>query len=118
MERQDGANAPVGARIGAGNGVGAGVGVGVSVIQNAQRTLMDYAQPSLLGIESCIKRPTIESTTFELKHSYVTMIQNSIQFHGLLNEDPNLHIVNFLEICDMCLRCCYKAKAIPIHFKG
>ena len=47
MERQNGANAPVGARIGAGNGVGVGVGVGLGVgavaIQNALRTLMDYA---------------------------------------------------------------------------
>ena len=29
------------------------------------------------------------------------MIQNSIQFHGLPSEDPNLHIAYFLEICDM-----------------
>ena len=29
------------------------------------------------------------------------MIQNSIQFYGLSNEDPNFHVVNFLEICDM-----------------
>ena len=29
------------------------------------------------------------------------MIQNSIQFHGLANEDPNLHIAYFLDICDM-----------------
>ena len=29
------------------------------------------------------------------------MIQNSIQFHGLSIEDPNLYIANFLEICDM-----------------
>ena len=101
MERQERANVPAGARIGAENGVGAVIGVGVGAIQNAPRTLMDYAQPSLLGTESCIRRPAIESTTFELKHSYVTMIQNSIQFHGLLSEDPNLHIVNFLEICDM-----------------
>ena len=26
------------------------------------------------------------------------MIQNSVQFHGLSNEDPNLHIANFLKI--------------------
>ena len=29
------------------------------------------------------------------------MIQNSIQFHRLPNEDPNLHIAYFLDICDM-----------------
>ena len=101
MERQEGVIAPAGAEIGARNGIGIGVGVGAGVIQNAPRTLMDYAQPSLLGTESCIRRPAIESTTFELKPSYVTMIQNSVQFHGLPSEDPNLHIANFLEMCDM-----------------
>ena len=28
------------------------------------------------------------------------MIQSSIQFRGLANDDPNLNIANFLEICD------------------
>ena len=28
------------------------------------------------------------------------MIQSSVQFYGLANEDPNAHIANFLEICD------------------
>ena len=101
MERQEGVVAPASTGIGAGNGVGAGVGVGAGAIQNAPRTLMDYVQPSLLETESCIRRPTIESTTFELKPSYVTIIQNSVQIHGLLSEDPNLHIANFLEMCDM-----------------
>ena len=29
------------------------------------------------------------------------MIQNSVQFHGLPNKDPNLHIAYFLDIYDM-----------------
>ena len=29
------------------------------------------------------------------------MIKNSIQFHGLPSEDPNLHIAYFFDICDM-----------------
>ena len=28
------------------------------------------------------------------------MLQNSATFHGLADEDPHLHITNFLEICD------------------
>ena len=28
------------------------------------------------------------------------MIQSSVQFGGLANDDLNLHIANFLEICD------------------
>ena len=74
MEKQDGANAPSGSGIGAGNGVDASVGVGAGAIQNAPRTLTDYAQPSLSRTESCIRRPAIEFTAFELKPSYVTMI--------------------------------------------
>ena len=61
---------------------------------------MDYAQPSLIGT-ACIKRPSVQANNFELKMSYVQMICNSIQFHGVPSEDPNLHIANFLKICDM-----------------
>ena len=28
------------------------------------------------------------------------MLQSSVQFYGLSNEDPNVHIANFLEIYD------------------
>ena len=74
MEIQEGANVPTGAGIGAGNGAGVGMGVRAGAIQNAPRTLMDYAQPSLSGTESCIIRPAIESFVFKLKPSYVTEI--------------------------------------------
>ena len=37
------------------------------------------------------------------------MIQNSIQFHRLLSEDPNLlHIAYFFDICDM-----FKVNDVP-----
>ena len=36
------------------------------------------------------------------------MIQNSVQFHGLPTEDPNLYIAYFLEICDM-----FKVDGVP-----
>ena len=28
------------------------------------------------------------------------MVQQTVQFGGLSQEDPNVHIANFLEICD------------------
>ena len=67
---------------------------------------MEYAQPSIEGTASCIRKPEVHANQFELKPSYINMIQNSVQFHGLPSEDPNLHIandmrLNFLEICDM-----------------
>ena len=47
------------------------------------------------------RKPPIQANNFELKPSYVNMIQNSVQFHGLPREDLNLHIAYFLDICDM-----------------
>ena len=62
---------------------------------------MEYAHPSIDGTASCIRKPAVQANNFELKPSYVNMIQNSVQFHGLPSENPNLHIAYFLEICDM-----------------
>ena len=82
-------------------GVGNGTAVGVARVENPRRTLMEYAQPSIDGTTSCIRKPAVQANNFELKPSYVNMIQNSVQFHGLPNEDPNLHIAYFLDIYDM-----------------
>ncbi|KAL5571571.1 hypothetical protein UlMin_021168 [Ulmus minor] len=62
------------------------------------RALKDYSIPNV-GISS-IQRPPIEANNFEIKPAIIQMIQNSVQFGGLPNDDPNLHIANFLEICD------------------
>ena len=66
--------------------------------QVPNRTLKDYSIPNV--IVSSIRRPAIQANNFEIKRAIIQMIQNSIQFAGLANDDPNLHIVNFLEICD------------------
>ena len=83
--------------IGAANvaGIGNEAAVGAAGAQNQRRTLMEYAQPFIDGIASCIRKPTVQAKNFELKHSYVNMIQNSVQFHGLPSEDPNLHSLFF-----------------------
>ena len=88
------------AGVGNGAAVGAAAGVAVGAVRggNHRRTLMEYAQPSIEGTASCIKKPEVHANQFELKPSYVNMIQNSVQFHGLPTEDPNLHIAYFLEI--------------------
>ena len=62
------------------------------------RALKDYYIPNV-GISS-IQRPPIQANNFEIKPAIIQMIQNSIQFGGLANDDPNPHIANFLEICD------------------
>ena len=76
-------------------GVGNEAVAGAARAQNHRRTLMKYAQPSIDGTASCIRKPAVQANNFELKPSYVSMIQNSVQFHRLPSEDPNLHIAYF-----------------------
>lgn len=60
---------------------------------NRQRTLSDYAQSSSV----C---PPVTTNNFELKPVFVQVVQQSAQFHGLLDKDPNSHITGFLKVCD------------------
>ena len=64
------------------------------------RALRDYATPSANGFEMSIRNPTIQANNFEIKLGTIQMIHNSVEFRGLPNDDPNDHLVSFLEICD------------------
>ncbi|PON56480.1 hypothetical protein TorRG33x02_296310, partial [Trema orientale] len=64
------------------------------------RALCDYAFPVINEISSGIRYPTIQANNFEIKPPIIHMIQNSVQFSELPNDDPNAHIANFFEICD------------------
>ncbi|EOY09066.1 Uncharacterized protein TCM_024420 [Theobroma cacao] len=64
------------------------------------KPLRDYAVRQLQNLHSSIRRPLIQANIFEIKPSIIQMIQTVVQFGGLPNDDPNAHIVNFLEICD------------------
>ena len=50
-------------------------------------------------VQTSIRRPPIQANNFELKSVTVQMLQN-ILFHGLPHENPNMHLTNFLEVCD------------------
>ena len=50
-------------------------------------------------VQTVIRRPPIQENNFELKLVTVQMLQN-ILFHGLPHENPNMHLTNFLEVCD------------------
>ena len=58
----------------------------------------DYGRPSTVT-PPVIRRLAIQVNNFELK-SITLQILQGIQFHGLVHEDPNTHILNFLEVCD------------------
>ena len=65
------------------------------------KALRDYAVQSALAATSCIIKPTIQANNFELKTGVIQLVQNTCQFGGGLDEDPNKHIKNFSKICDM-----------------
>ena len=65
-----------------------------------QRTLMEYVRPGFNANQQSVARPPVNANNFEIKPALLQMIQSSVQFYGLSNEDPNAHIANFLEICD------------------
>ena len=50
-------------------------------------------------VQTAIRRPPIQANNFELKLVTVQMLQN-ILFHGLPHENPNMHLTNFLEVCN------------------
>ena len=64
------------------------------------RPLYEYNRPKLNNVQSSIRRPPIQVEDFEIEHAFILMIQNSLQFSGLSTENPNDHIIQFLELCD------------------
>ncbi|GKV45791.1 hypothetical protein SLEP1_g52835 [Rubroshorea leprosula] len=70
--------------------------------QNNARTLSLYATPSIEGIASSIRRLAIQANNFEIKLVIIQMVQQTVQFSGLSNENPYLHIETQLgQIADM-----------------
>ena len=60
--------------------------------------LEEFALPPTI-VQTIIRRPPIQENNFELKSVTLQMLQN-ILFYGLPNENPNMHLTNFLEVCD------------------
>ena len=51
-------------------------------------------------VQSAIRRPHIQENNFELKVVTLQTLQN-ILFHGLPSENLNMHLTNFIEVCDI-----------------
>src|SRR4051812_33277554 len=67
-----------------------------------ERAMRDYCFPSddeELG--SSVVGLAIEANNFEIKTGLITLIQQTVQFFGLPSEDPNQHLIDFLETCDL-----------------
>ncbi|XP_073290995.1 uncharacterized protein [Primulina huaijiensis] len=61
----------------------------------AQRTLMELANPNVIQQPLCIRFPTTDST-FELKSGLIQLLPT---FRGLAGEDPHKHLKEFHIVC-------------------
>ncbi|KAL0448385.1 UNVERIFIED_CONTAM: hypothetical protein Slati_1394900, partial [Sesamum latifolium] len=66
-----------------------------------ERPMVEYSFPTVDGTISSIVKPSVETNNFKIKPSIIQIIRSSVQFYGLPDEDPNKHLMNFLEICDI-----------------
>ncbi|KAF7810474.1 uncharacterized protein G2W53_037217 [Senna tora] len=72
----------------------------VEMVEQNNRNVSNYATPKLDGLQHSIRRPSIQANNFEIKPATIQLLQANGQFGGSPVEDPNNHILNFLEICD------------------
>ncbi|XP_019260491.1 PREDICTED: uncharacterized protein LOC109238476 [Nicotiana attenuata] len=64
-----------------------------------QMVVREVAMPSIANVTSSIVKPRVTGH-FELKQSMIQLLHVNRQFIGLPHEDPQQHILNFLEISD------------------
>ena len=60
--------------------------------------LEEFALPPTV-VQSAIRRPPIQENNFKMKAVTLQMLQN-IMFHILPSENLNMHLTNFIEVCD------------------
>ncbi|GJW79489.1 zinc finger, CCHC-type containing protein [Tanacetum coccineum] len=67
--------------------------------KNPIRTLRDYSKPSYEGYRNTIELPEGNNVVPHLSDT-IRLVQNGCSFHGLLFEDPNQHLKDFLKLVD------------------
>lgn len=68
-------------------------------MDNNNKTLKDFVALIAQGLYSSIRRPVVEVNNFKWKPALLFIVQKN-QFRGSLMEDPNLHLLVFLEYCN------------------
>ncbi|KAL0340201.1 UNVERIFIED_CONTAM: hypothetical protein Sradi_4536900 [Sesamum radiatum] len=78
-----------------------------------ERSMMEYSFPVADGTISNIAKPNVEANNFEIKPSIIQIIRLSMQLSSLPDENPNKHLINFLEICDT-----FKFNGVQTFYNG
>nr|GEV69010.1 putative reverse transcriptase domain-containing protein [Tanacetum cinerariifolium] len=67
--------------------------------KNHIRTLGDYSKPSHKGYRNTIELP-VGNNMVPLRSDTIRLVQNGCTFHGLLSNDPNQHLKDFLKLME------------------
>ncbi|GJW14931.1 retrovirus-related pol polyprotein from transposon TNT 1-94 [Tanacetum coccineum] len=67
--------------------------------ENPIRTLGDYSKLSHEGYRNTIELP-VRNNVVPLQSDTIRLLQNGCSFHGLLSEDPNQYLKDFLKLVD------------------
>ncbi|KAM0007784.1 hypothetical protein Hdeb2414_s0132g00807131 [Helianthus debilis subsp. tardiflorus] len=65
-----------------------------------RRVVAEYARPNAANVRSSIIRPAIGVNRRQIPPQIITMVTNTIQFHGLTSEGLNVHLSRFSAIFD------------------
>jgi len=79
-----------------------------------RKTLRDFVIPGVQGNTSIITHPVVDAHNIELKPTLISVVQQS-QFGETPLEDPNLHLMVFLELCKMLKLNGVSSDAIRLH---
>ncbi|CAL8081572.1 unnamed protein product [Prunus armeniaca] len=83
------------------------------VIPEAGDPLGNSLTAHATNILGCITYPAVEEgSTFEIKHHMLSILPT---FHGLLTDDPNMHIAEFLMGCKNILVKGFSAESIKLR---
>ncbi|GJR22652.1 zinc finger, CCHC-type containing protein [Tanacetum coccineum] len=67
--------------------------------ENPICTLGDYSKPSHEGYRNTIELPA-GNNVVPLRSDTIQLVQNGCSFHGLMSEDPNQYLKDFLKLVD------------------
>ncbi|GKE26647.1 hypothetical protein Tco_1442031 [Tanacetum coccineum] len=67
--------------------------------ENPIRTLGDYSKPTHEGYKNTIEL-FVGNNMVPFRSDTIWLVQNECSFHGLLSEDPNQHLKDFLKLVD------------------
>ncbi|XP_028792057.1 uncharacterized protein LOC114747879 [Neltuma alba] len=76
--------------------------------ENDRLGVNDFLGKQPRGYQSGIKVPQFQATNFEIKQTMLKMLELIGQFGGYSNQDPNRHLVEFLDVCDS-----FKQNGVP-----